>query len=131
MRLNLLSDAHWESKVDRVLNDLSSSGYRDYFLARDYGSGLSGITVIFMCREASLSFKQRIRYAKSEKKLYIDIMLDLDLMRDADNEERKRIVADRIVNELPRVILAHEIPDFDAASFAFDLKAWLSESGWI
>ena len=64
MRLNLLCDAHWESRVDRGLNELSSTGYRSFFEARDYGKGLSGITVVFMCREPRLNFKQRVRRKK-------------------------------------------------------------------
>jgi hypothetical protein len=30
MRFNLLSDANWESKVDKVLDSLSNFGYRDF-----------------------------------------------------------------------------------------------------
>jgi hypothetical protein len=128
MRFNLLSDAHWESRVDKVLNELSATGYRQFFEARDYGSGLCGITVVFMCREPSLNFKRRIRFSANEKKFYIDIMLDLNQMRGANNEERKRIVADRLIDELPLALQEKRISDFDQRRFVDDLNTWLKES---
>lgn len=45
MRLNILSDANWESRVDRVLDALSDFNYRSYFQERDYSTGLIGVVV--------------------------------------------------------------------------------------
>jgi len=131
MRLNLLSDAHWESRIVGVLNDLSSTGYRDLFASRNYGHGLSGITIVFMCREPSLNFKQRIRLAKKEKKLYLDVMLDLVQMREANPESRRRIVAERLASEVATVLHKTAISNFDAPHFVADLKDWLKSIGWI
>ena len=131
MKLNILSDTDWESRIDRVLDELSSTGYRGLFEARDYGKGMVGIIVVFMCRETSLNFKQRIRFVKKERTLYLDIMLDLDEMRKIDHNARKRIVVERLSNEIPLILSKRSIPDFDEAQFVSDLKTWLKDIGWV
>jgi len=129
MRLNLLSDAHWESKVSKVLDELSSTGYRQLLAASDYGKGLSGITVVFMCQDPSLDLKQRIKFAKKDKKLYIDIVLQLDQMKLATPDARKRIVIERLADEVPAILHKLSIKDFDEPRFVKDLKSWLGSIG--
>jgi hypothetical protein len=125
MRMNLLCDAHWESKVDKVLSDLSTAGYRDLFQARDYGPGLKGITVVFMCREPSLNFKQRIRFEKSEKKLYVDIMLDLNEMRASQPDDRMKTIINKLGEEIPSILRKRSIAGFDEPRFVEDLRNWI------
>jgi hypothetical protein len=129
MRLNILCDVHWESRVDRTLRDLSSSGYRGLFDSRDYGQGLSGIAVVLMCRNPSLKFKRRVRFVRKEKTLHMDIMLDFDQMRKADDPLRTQMVADRLADEVPSVLRKYSFPDFDEARFVEDLKGWLKTIG--
>ena len=129
MRLNLLSDAHWESKVGKVLDELSSTGYRQLFEARDYGKGLSGITVVFMCQEPSLNLRQRVKFAKKDKKLYIDIMLHLDQMKMATPDVRKGIVVKRLADDLPAILHEYSFEDFAEPRFVEDLKCWLTSIG--
>jgi hypothetical protein len=111
--------------LGRVLGDLSASGYRALFEERDYGQGLIGIGVVLMCRDPSLKFKRRISLAKKERTLYLDIMLDLDRMREADDETRRRIVVERLASEIPTVLSKYTIADFDDKRFTEDLKHWL------
>jgi hypothetical protein len=125
MILNILCDAHWESGLERVSKDLSSTGYRNAFEERDYGQGLVGVVVILMCRDPSLHFKRRIRFKKSEKMLYIDIMLNLDQMRQVEHMERKKIVVQRLADEVPAILRRYSIPDFDEVCFVEDLRNWL------
>jgi hypothetical protein len=126
MRLNLLSDAHWEAKVGKILDELSSTGYRQLFEAREYGKGLGGITVVFMCQEPSLNLKQRVKFAKQDKKLYIDIMLHLDEMKMATPDVRRRIVVERLADEVPAILHKYSFEDFDEPRFVEDLKSWLT-----
>jgi hypothetical protein len=129
MRLNILCDAHWESRADRVLHALSATGYRSLFAARDYGQGLAGITVVLMCRDPSLKFKQRVRLVKKERKLYLDIMLDFDRMREADDGTRRGIVVERLASEIPAILSKYSIADFDEQRFVGDLRQWLEGIG--
>lgn len=124
MRFNLLFDADWESGLNRVLDDLSNLGYRRHFEARHYDDGLVGVTVVLMCQDPALHLKRRVRYARAEKKLYMDIMLDLSGMKAIDHEARKRLVLDRLVAEVPAIIAKYCVAGFDSEHFVSDLRAW-------
>ena len=128
MRFNILSDAEWESKIRDGLKAISTSGYQRVFEERDYGTGLRGVIVVLMCRDPKLNFKQRIRFTKKEKKLYMDIMLDLNLMQHSEPAVRKKIVIQRLADEVPAILHKYAFPDFDEPRFVADLKEWLSTS---
>ncbi len=130
LRLSILADVHWESRVDLVLNELSSFGFRQHFESKNYGSGLAGVSVILMCRDPSYSFKRRIKLSKKEMNLHMDIMLDLPTMKAASPEERKRIVAQRLFDEVPQVLSGYKIPNFDKDAFIAEFRAWVESIGW-
>lgn len=122
MRLNILCDADWESKVDKVLDTLSDSGYRRFFEEQNYGKELEGVTIVLMCQSPLLNLKQRIRHSKKEKKLYIDIMLDLPKFKEIQQIERENIVIDKIIKEIPPIISKYKFLDFDLPKFEKDLR---------
>lgn len=130
MKLFISSDAHFESGLGQVLDDLTDHGFRQYFQGRDYGRGLGGVSVIFMCRDPSYDFKRRIKHSKKERNLHMDIMLDLPTMKAASPEERKRIVAQRLFDEVPEVLSSYKIPDFDKESFIAEFRAWVEITDW-
>ena len=99
-------------------------------MPKDYGVGLLGVVIVLMCQDPNLSLKKRVSFAKKEKKVYLDIMLDLDQMKQASPEVRKRIVTDRLAEEVPGVLHKYAIPDFDEARFLADFKGWLKDIGW-
>ena len=131
MRFNLLSDANWESKVDKVLDSISGFGYHELFQQKDYGDSLDGVTVVFMCRNPEYNFKQRIRHSKKEKKLYVDIMLDLNQFIQIEQTDREKILAQKLVAELPLIIDKYKFPDFDLTKFENDLKKFLQRIKWL
>jgi hypothetical protein len=98
---------------------------RRFFVPKDYGAGLSGLVVVLMCRDPELNFKQRIRFARKEKKLYMDVMLDLAQMRSAEWEERTRIIVERLAQEIPTVLHKYSLKEFDETRFVGDLRGWL------
>src|SRR5215212_8526993 len=130
MRVNVLADAHWESRVDQLLKELSATGFRQHFETRDYGEGLTGVTVVLMAQDPSLGLRRRVRHSKREGKLYLDIMLDLPTMRAAEPLERKRIVAERLAEEVPAELGRYKFKDFDEARFVADFRDWIASTGW-
>ena len=40
MKLGISCDIDWESKVDKVVDDLSSTEYRSFFEQKNYGSSI-------------------------------------------------------------------------------------------
>jgi hypothetical protein len=128
MRLNLLADFDWESRVDKVLDELDDAGYHEYFEDRDYGPGSIDLTVVFMCQNPALNLKRRIRLSAKERKLYIDVMLNLPLMISASHEERRQMVLDRLLSDVVPVIQSRRLPGFDTARFIADLASWVNEA---
>ncbi|HOY69382.1 MAG TPA: hypothetical protein PL131_03050 [Methylotenera sp.] len=131
MKFFITSDANWESKVNVTLHALSDFGYKDFFAGKDYGEGLAEIAVFYMCRDPALNFKRRVRLSKKDKVLYMDIMLDLPTMVEADFKLRKRIVAEKLLAEVAEVLSKYKVTDFNKAQFLNDLVSFISKTGWI
>jgi hypothetical protein len=127
MKLNILCDADWEAKIDKVLHTFTDSGYRQFFEERKYGSSIEGIVIGLICLESSLNLKQRIKYVKKEKKIYIDIMLDLDQFKQLDQDQRVKIASEKIITQVPVIISKFTIEDFDQAKFRQDLTKWFNQ----
>ena len=122
MRFNILCDADWDSRVDSILDVFSDSGYRNYFQEKNYGEPLDGITIVFMCRDSAANFKQRIRHSKKERKLYMDLMLDLHLFRKITDDERTRIIAEKLISEVPAIVAKYNFKDFDLDKLRIDIN---------
>ena len=131
MRFSLLCDAHQDAGLDKVLFRFSDLGLKRYFEERNYGDTLDGITVVLMCRNPALNLKQRIRHPKKEKKLYMDIMLDLDQFQQLNQVQRERIVAGRMLAELPPVLKKYKFGHFDVEAFDADLAQWLKQASLL
>jgi len=131
MKMFITGDIFWESKVDKVLGDLERLDYRSFFEDKDYGESVAEIGLILMCQRASLNLKQRIRFSKQKKDLSMDIMLDLEQMMQLDHESRRKIIAEKIVTELPLVLKKYKFKDFDLPRFSQDLSDWFKQRGWL
>lgn len=124
-RFNILADFYWEAQIEKVLESLSNIGYRSFFLEQDYGTSLVGITVVLMCQAPNLNLKQRIRLSKKEKKIYLDIMLDLPSFIEIAQKEREKIIVNKLISEIPPIITKYKLKDFDLAKFETDLENWM------
>ena len=131
MRFNLTCDINHDSGIDKVMFRFSDLGLKPYFEERNYGDTLAGITIVLMCRDTKLNFKQRIRHAKKEKKLYMDIMLNYDQIVLLNQIQRERIVAEKMLTELPAVLRKYKFAQFDVAQFEADLGSWMKQSGLL
>lgn len=127
MRFFITCDSHWEAKVDKVIDKIDDTGYKKFFQEKDYGSSLDAITVILMCQDSDLNLKQRIRFSKKEKKIYLDLMLDLNEFLKIEQNEKEKIVVEKLLNEIPRIISRYKLLDFDIKSFTTDLQFWMSK----
>ena|SRR6266853_3096860 len=131
MKMFITCDIWWESKVDKVLDDLADLGFRRFFEDKDYGGSVAGMGILLMCQRASLNLKQRIRFSKEKKKLSMDIMLDLEQMMQLDHESRRKIIAEKIVTEVPLVLKKYKFKEFDLPRFSKDLNDWFKKQGWL
>ena len=123
MHLRLTGDTSAESGLDPIFS--WSEPTRKYFVSKHYGNGLLGVVVVLMCQDPALNLKRRVRFSKKEKKLYLDIMLDLNQIRTASPSARKRFVVERLSSEIPELLKKYRFLDFDEAKFVDDLRSWL------
>ena len=104
------------------MDALTKTDNRAFFEGRDYGKGLAAITIVFLCQKPERGLKRRIRLSKPERKLYMDIVLDLSQLKMASDQERKGIVLAHLLNEIPAVLGKYKTVEFDAPSFMSDLE---------
>ena len=125
MRFVITADSNQESGVSDVLYELSGPT-RQHFLPRDYGSGLPQLGVVLMCRDPHFNFKRRVRFSRKDQALYMDVMLHLPDMIPLTHDERRRVIVQRLLLEIPEVLTKYAFRDFDQPGFESDLRAWLS-----
>jgi hypothetical protein len=125
MHFRITSDSNHESGVGEVVVDLSGPT-RKHFVPREYGNGLLRLCVVLMCRDPELNFKRRVRFAKKEQTLYMDVMLPLPEMIPLPHEERRRRIIQRLEHEIPETLNKYDFPNFDRLKFESDLRAWFA-----
>lgn len=124
MYIFITGDYNVESKVNEVLNRLYDLKIDEYFSKQDYCGELYGFSLVLMCRDKIHNFTQRKRYDKKERKIRMDIMLDLEEFIKIDSSERERIVAQKLVEELPLALAKYKFKNFDLPRFTEDLRSW-------
>lgn len=123
MKLNLLADINWESKVDHAIKVVDVHSHTEI----DYGAGLSKLVVALNCRDPELGHKQRVRLAHATKTLYIDVMLDLHFFVTATHSERRRKIYEQVMSQIRQVFEKRRIKDFEFERFLGDLDCLLNE----
>ena len=122
MHFFITSDSTEETRTGDVISRISGS-VKKYFLEKNYGSSVEGIVIVFMCRDPKIAFKQRVRFSKKDKKLYIDIMLNYEFMLSALNDQaRFNLMKEKLLTELSLIIKKYKFPEFDLEKFLFDLQ---------
>lgn len=132
MRLFITSDSHWESRVDRVLGELSG-GFEEKFARKTYGRGVVEFGIVVMCRRPEVEFHRRRRYQAGPAIFGMDVFLPFEAMRDATMEERRRIFAQGMCDEIQMAFAERKtpIPDFDVHAFLLDLREEFGRIGWL
>jgi len=116
LRVSVLADMNWESKIDHALKVLELTKSFDQ-RNHDYGASLAEICVIFMCRDPDLAFKQRIRFQKADRIFSIDIMLSLPEVVVMSHPQRRRLLADCLLEQVPERLRQYRFPEFDLTTF--------------
>ena len=126
MHFRITSDANFESGVGSVVDEISGPTRRR-FASADYGAGLVSIVIVLMCRDPALDFKRRIRFSQKDKALSMDVMLNLEQMRNAKHEDRIKIVFERIANDVSDAIAKYSLVGFDDNLFKNELNEWFQK----
>ena len=129
MKINLLGDFHRDSGIEEILIMIYRKGFTKYFQDLNYGEDLNGVAIICICQNPELNLKQRIRYSKKEKFLYMDLMFDLPFMIESNVYNRQKNIESKIVEEVPKVISKYKFKNFDADTFKKDMIEWFQKNG--
>jgi hypothetical protein len=116
LRVSVLADMNWESKIDHALKVLELTKSFDE-RNHDYGASLAKLCVIFMCRDPDLAFKQRIRYQKADRIFSRDIMLSLPEVVVMSHPQRRRLLADCLLEQVPECLRRYRFAEFDYRKF--------------
>lgn len=116
LRVSVLADMNWESKIDHALKVLELTRSFDE-RNHDYGASLAKLCVIFMCRDPDLAFRQRIRYQKANCIFSMDIMLSLPEVVVMSHPQRRRLLADCLLEQVPERLRRYRFAEFDHRAF--------------
>jgi len=136
MKFKVLLDYDTLSGLREVDIDLVDNyKFNDYFINKNYScSQIIKIVIILFCRNPEYEFKQRIRLYKNDKVLYIDLMFDLNIMKELDHNSRCELTASKFINEIPiiikRYIKRKQITNFDIERFTDDLTNFFENICW-
>ena len=122
MRLNLLSDINWESKVDHAIKVVDTASFADVH----FGKGLSALVAVLNCREPELGHKQRVRLTKATNTLHIDVMLDLQFFVQATHAERRKAIYEHVTGQVRTVLEKRRLKDFELERFLADMDGLLN-----
>jgi len=131
VRFRIVSDADQETGLHDISDEINRSPMDDFFVHRQYDDLGISIGVVLMGRDPGWNFQQRISFSKKENKLYMDLMFDWHSMVGAKHSARKRIVAEKMITEIPQIIAKKRFKDFDLPRFSSDLREWFEVHGWI
>jgi hypothetical protein len=124
MDVFISSDSNWEAKLDHATRTLDE---QHHFESRDYGPGLQSLVIILNCRDAELGHKQRVRFTKEDRTLGIDIMLRLEDFTRVPHQQRRQIIVQGLLTEVPRIVRKYAIPDFDTERFLTDFEGYITD----
>ena len=109
MKLSVLADMNWETKIDHAMKAIDL----DSLSQINYGDGLLKLVVALNCRDPELGHKQRVRFAKATKTLYVDIMLDYHYFVGATHVERRRKIHEQFLGQVRHVLEKRRMRDFE------------------
>ena len=124
MKVNITSDTHWEAGVEKILNRAYGPELSEYFWPKDYGSSVNGIFIVVMCRD--YDFRQRRRFSKKEKILYLDVLLTFDKFKLLNPDQKKVQVLQEILSEISGTLSKYKFGDFDQERFEEDFREKLT-----
>lgn len=134
MRLFITSDADWESRTGRLIDELGGGRFHESFATKTYGRGVVVFRIVVMCRRpGGVEFHHRRRYQAGPAIFGMDVFLPFEAMRDATMEERRRMLAQGVCNEVQTVFAQRKTPiaDFDVHAFVADLREEFGRIDWL
>jgi hypothetical protein len=127
MRVSTVGDIDAGTGVSHVIDALNRC-MRPRFATLDYGGGLSALCLCLVCIDPRRVVpKRRERLVRKGRTLYLDVMLEFDVLADASPETRLRIVREQALHDVSACLTRRALPEFDRVRFLDDFAAALGE----
>lgn len=130
-KFHLITDTDSYSGVLEAKQKITSNKFYKLMESEFYGSSVSGIVIVLMCRDPDIIFKPRLRFSKKEKVLYMDIMLDYHKFVGMTHEQRVTALCEKLLQEMPPIVIKYKFDDFDLDKLESNLTTWFVEHGFI
>ena len=124
MKVRVVADFNWESKLDHAMRPLD---LKSAFVSRSYGSDVQSLLIDLMCRSSYLNFRQRVRYDKANAAFSLDIMLNIEQFALASHQQRRELVAAALVKDIPAALAKRRFKHFDLPAFTHDLEVIVNQ----
>jgi hypothetical protein len=121
MKLSINLDYDLEAGDLLLLTGEIRGAIKNFFIAKEYGSGMSCIAIIINCRPSYLNHKLRKRFDKKSKVLYMDVMNNFEIMCELSEPDKLDLVTRNFYSSIESIKgYKKKIVDFDFDSFEKD-----------
>ena len=128
MKIGLTGDYDGKSKLNSLMNKLYDGVFSKFFLGKSYGNDEVEIFMVIVCYPKDL--KLRVRLDSKENVLYWDVMLYYKTMVNTKKDERKKILANAIINSF-NLLDKYKKLNLDKNKLMVDATKCFKELNWI
>lgn len=132
MKFKISSETlHFETGVSEINDKLKDEGLSDFFEPKVYGDPDFRIFALLSCMPPEFEAKRRRQFSKKENVLRLDIGLDFSEMTNANEKQKKDIVAEEMLEQIPQALRKCRNLHFDVDAFSEDLRSWFQGHNWL
>lgn len=125
MKIRFSSDIMEDSGLDSLVSDHRVSRV---FASKNYGN--NEVEIFFVINCLPINLKNRIRFAKKDKVLYWDVILDYATVKKATEKDKKKILATAIINSFD-ILDKYKKLNLDKVRIKEDARLHFINAGWL
>jgi hypothetical protein len=125
MKIGDSADIYEDSGINPLLNEME---LEKYFLAKSYGN--NEVSLFFVINCLKFDVKNRIRFSKKDNCLYWDVILDYEVVKNAEVKKKKMLLASSIINSFD-VLDKYKKLGLNKEAIKEDAKKYFEGMGWL
>lgn len=125
MKITNSVDIYEDSGLKNLIHELN---LKKFFEDKDYGN--NSVEFFFVINCLKFPVKNRIRFAKKDKVLYWDVILDYDTIKDAAIKEKRRILANSIITSFD-VLDKYKNLNINKNAVKEDAEKYFRQLNWL
>lgn len=125
MKITNSVDIYEDSGLKNLIHELN---LKKFFEDKDYGN--NSVEFFFVINCLKFPVKNRIRFAKKDKVLYWDVILDYDTIKDAAIKEKRKILANSIITSFD-VLDKYKNLNINKNAVKEDAEKYFRQLNWL